>query len=66
LSVGWTCSAMQIGAGQVTFVAGSGATLNNSHTEFKTLAQYSWVSLRCDSNSSGSAAIVILGGDTSA
>lgn len=56
----------QVGAGQVTFAAGSGATLHNRSGHTKTAGQWATVSLYVDSNSGGSAAVWVLSGDTSA
>lgn len=47
----------QVGTGQMTFVAGSGVTLNGA--SLKTRAQYSAVTLRCDSSG-----VFYLDGDT--
>lgn len=56
----------QVGAGQVTFAAGSGAVLHNRSGHTKTAGQWATVSLYVDSNSGGSAAVWVLSGDTSA
>jgi hypothetical protein len=56
----------QVGAGQVTFAAGSGATLHNRQGHTKTAGQWATVSLYVDSNSGGSAAVWVLSGDTGA
>jgi len=56
----------QVGAGQVTFAAGSGATLHNRSGHTKTAGQWATVSLYVDSNSGGSAAVWVLSGDTGA
>ena len=55
----------QVGAGQVTFVAGSGATLHNRQGHTKTAGQWATVSLYVDSNS-GTDAVWVLSGDTAA
>ena len=56
----------QVGAGQVTFAAGSGATLHNRQGHTKTAGQWATVSLYVDSNAGGSAAVWVLSGDTAA
>jgi hypothetical protein len=65
LPTGWCASWRQIGAGQLTFSAGSGATLNNRPGHTKSAGAGAWGALACDSNA-GAAAIVYLGGDTAA
>ncbi|MCA2510538.1 MAG: hypothetical protein IM561_09160 [Microcystis sp. M60BS1] len=46
LFAGFNCSIAQIGAGQVTIVAGSGMTFRNSGNSTKTRAQWSEVAIR--------------------
>lgn len=62
---GWNGTWKQMGAGQVTFSAGAGATLYNRSTQYKSAGQYAMGALSCDSNA-GSAAVVVLAGDTAA
>jgi hypothetical protein len=65
LPEGWECGVLQMGAGQVTIsVAGSPPISRGGHT--KTAGQYAMASVFVESNASGTAAVVILGGDTSA
>lgn len=40
LPVGFLCSVIQQGAGQITFAAGAGATLSNSASQTKASGQY--------------------------
>jgi hypothetical protein len=63
LPKGWNCLVWQGGAGQVTFTAGSGATLVNRQSKTKTAGQYAMVSLMVMSNSIGTSAVYALGGD---
>ncbi len=65
LPAGFSMTVVQIGAGQVTFVAASGATLVNRQTQLKTAGQYAGVSLYVDSNSGTNGAWVLFG-DTAA
>lgn len=63
LPEGWECGILQMGAGQVTVsVAGSPPISRGGHT--KTAGQYAMASVFVESNTSGTAAVVILGGDT--
>lgn len=63
LPEGWECGVLQMGAGQVTIsVAGSPPVSRLAHT--KTAGQYAMASVFVESNGSGTAAVVILGGDT--
>lgn len=64
LPAGFVCTVVQKGAGQVTFSAAAGATLNNAHTQTKTFGQYAICTLYVDANSGGSSAIYYLAGDT--
>jgi len=66
LSVGFNVLIVQDGAGQITFSAGSGATLQNRVSQYKTAAIYAVVSLIVVENSGGSAARYILAGDVAA
>jgi hypothetical protein len=62
--IGFVCEGMQIGAGQVTYSAQSGATLINRQSQFKIAGQGGVVSLRVISNSDGNSAVWVLAGDT--
>lgn len=64
LEVGWTCTFVQIGAGQAIFAAGSGATINNRQGDDRTHSQWAMAVLTVVTNSGGSAAVAVLGGDT--
>lgn len=66
LAVGWECECIQGGAGQVTFSAAVGGTLQNRNTHTKIAGQYGAVRLKVVSNSDGSSAVYNLAGDTSA
>jgi hypothetical protein len=63
LPVGCTVTIVQSGAGQVTVVNGSGATLSSVNTYTKTKAQYAVIGLTVDTNVGGTAAHFILSGD---
>lgn len=54
----------QASAGQITFVAEAGGSLNNRAGNSKTVDQWSEVSLTVDSNSDGASAAWVLSGDT--
>lgn len=60
--IGFGILVRQAGAGQVTFAAAAGATLNNRNGFTKTAGQWSEVSLTVDSNA-GNAAVWVLSGD---
>lgn len=62
---GFCCTWEQKGAGQVTFAAGSGATLRNRQTQYKSAGQYAAGALFVDSGA-GTAANFVLAGDTAA
>jgi hypothetical protein len=64
LEVGWTCTFVQIGAGQAIFAAGSGATINNRQGDDRTHSQWAMAVLTVVTNSGGSSAVAVLGGDT--
>ena len=64
LPVGFQCVLIQLGAGQVSVAAASGAGLANAHNSFKLYGQYSVGSLLTLTNSGGSSAFVIFAGDT--
>ena len=61
---GWNAMILQLGAGQVTVGAEAGATLRNRQNQFKTAGQYAVVSILCISNTTGTNAVYVLGGDT--
>ena len=63
LSPGCHIAVEQNGAGQITFSAASGATLQSAHSFTKTFGQYAIVGLSVLSNSGGSAAVWTLSGD---
>lgn len=46
-SIGQQCDVIQYGAGQVTFAAGAGVTLNSSGGKLKTTGQYSAATVVC-------------------
>ena len=64
LAVGFTCTVSQGGAGKITFSPGSGASLHHRQSHNKTAGQYALATLYVTSNSGGSSAVYILGGDT--
>lgn len=66
LEIGFSVTVYQKGAGQITFAAGSGATLVNRQTQTKTAGQYAVVTLFVEANSGGTAAVWVLAGDTAA
>ena len=59
LPVGFQCSVTQLGAGQITFVAGAGMVVRNAYNYAKTAAQYSKAGLEITSNT----AVAVLSGD---
>lgn len=61
LAVGFNCILSQTGAGLVTVVAGSGATVN-AFGGLKSPGQWGEMSLRVRANSGGSSALAVLGG----
>jgi hypothetical protein len=64
LPKGWNVLVYQGGAGQVTLVPSSGVTLRNRQNQFKTAGQYAVVSILCVSNTTGTNAVYVVGGDT--
>jgi hypothetical protein len=66
LAVGFCCTIVQGGAGQVNVSAGSGATLRNRQSHTKLAGQWSGATLYVRTNSGGSAAEYVLNGDTAA
>lgn len=63
LPVGCAIAVEQSGTGQVTVVAGSGATQHSPHNFTKTYGQYAILGLFVDQNVGGTAANVIVSGD---
>ena len=61
-AVGSNFSLVQSGSGQVTFVANTGATLQNDTAAFKTFAQWSVVSAFVESNIGANSANWVLAG----
>ncbi len=66
LAEGFECECIQLGAGQVTFSAAGGATLNNRQSHSKIAGQHAAVRLKVTGNSGGSSAVYNLAGDTGA
>jgi hypothetical protein len=66
LPVGFNCSVVQEGAGQITFTAGAGATKQSPNGNSKTSVRYGAVALLVKSNAGGSAADWRLMGDLAA
>lgn len=64
LPVGFGCTIMQKGAGQVGISAASGATLQNRQGHTQTAGQYALVTLYVSENSDGSSAVYVMGGDS--
>lgn len=62
LSVGFNCTVVQTGAGQVSITPASGAILHNYDSFTKTAGQYAAVNLYVTSNSGGSSAVYIMQG----
>jgi hypothetical protein len=62
--VGFACTYVQAGAGQITFSPASGANLRNRQAHTKSAGQYAQMSLYVRSNAGGAAAEWVLGGDT--
>ncbi|HVI60144.1 MAG TPA: hypothetical protein VM619_14895 [Luteimonas sp.] len=63
---GWCVSWTQVGAGQVSFTAASGATRNNRSGHTKSAGQWAKGTLEIDSNSDDASAIYVLAGDCAA
>lgn len=63
LPIGFCCTVTQTGAGQITLSAASGAALHNRSSFTKTAGQYAELSLYVTTNSGGSSAVYIMGGD---
>jgi hypothetical protein len=66
LPVGTTLTFGQAGTGQITFVAGAGATLVNRSGHTRTAGQHALVSVLVTANAGGDAATWTLSGDTAA
>lgn len=66
LPADWNIFWSQLGAAQITFATGAGATRNNRYSHTKSSGLFAEGSLRIDSNAGGSSAIAILSGDTAA
>ncbi|URI15922.1 hypothetical protein [Brevundimonas albigilva] len=64
LSEGWNAIWRQVGAGQLTFSTGSGATRRNRLGHTKSAGQYAEGALAVDSNSGGASAVYYFSGDT--
>ena len=62
--VGFACTYVQGGAGQITFASTGSGTLVNRQSHTKTAGQNAVVFLYVRSNAGGSAAVWVLGGDT--
>ncbi len=63
LSVGFCCTLLQAGAGQVTFSAASGAAFSAYSSQTKTAGQYAAVTIWCYANSDGSHANYYIAGN---
>lgn len=66
LPAGWNIVWSQLGAGQITFTPGSGATRRNRYSHTKSSGLYAEGALRVDENVTGTGAVYILAGDTAA
>jgi hypothetical protein len=64
--VGFACTYVQTGAGQITFASTGSGTLANRQSHTKTAGNKAMVTLYVRANAGGSAAAWILGGDTAA
>jgi hypothetical protein len=65
LPEGWECGIVQMGAGVVTIAVAAGGALLSRAGHNKTAGQYAQAYVFVASNASGTAAQVVLGGDTS-
>lgn len=63
LPEGFGCAVMQLGAGAITFVAGSGATMVNVNDATASVGQYALVGINVYDNPSGFSAAWVLSGD---
>jgi hypothetical protein len=66
LPVGFHMTVVTLGAGQLTFVAASGATVNKAAATAKTLAQYAQVTVKVYSNADGATALYTINGELAA
>lgn len=66
LPVGWCCTLVQAGAGQVTCSAAVGATLRNRQGHAKLAGRWAMATLHVRANAGGTAAEYVLCGDTAA
>lgn len=58
-----TITFVQEGAGQITFSAGSGATIHSAHSYTKTFGQWAVVDMILNTNAGGTSAVYTLAGD---
>lgn len=65
-AVGFRCSVIQSGAGQVTLSPAGSATLRNRQSHTKTAGQWAEIKLTVRTNAGGSAAEYVMSGDTAA
>lgn len=63
LPEGWWCEIIQLGAGQFTVTAASGAAVNSTAANDRTSAQYAFARLDVVSNSDGASASYVMSGD---
>lgn len=66
LLTGFNCIIVQAGAGQVAVAAGSGATIHNFDTQFKTAGQWAAGTLLVGTNAGGTSAVALWQGRTAA
>jgi hypothetical protein len=66
LPEGFNCPIVQRGAGEITFVPASGATLDHRQSHTKSAGQKAVVGIFVDSNVGGTSAVALLSGDTAA
>lgn len=64
LPKGWNALVYQGGNGTINLSAGTGAVLVNRQNQYKTAGRYAVASLLCVSNTIGTNAMFVLGGDT--
>jgi hypothetical protein len=64
IAKGWNAIVWQGGTGQISFAPATGAALRNRQGQSKTAGQYAMVSIMCMSNTTGTNAVFVLGGDT--
>lgn len=63
LPEGWWCEIVQLGAGQFTVSADTGASVNSTAANDRTSAQYAFARLDVVSNSGGASASYVMSGD---